>query len=130
MTRTLLIVDDDPLIRTLIATTLETVADYRLQQAGDGLEAVEQAVRQRPELIFLDVDMPRMDGVEACRRLRSDPATADATIVMLTGETGDVAEDRARRAGADLYLTKPFSPLRLLRLVDSLSARSRRSRNG
>jgi CheY-like chemotaxis protein len=121
VTRTLLIVDDDPLIRKLIAATLESVADYALHQAGDGLEAVEQALQRRPEVIFLDVDMPRLNGIEACRRLRSDPTTAGATIVMLTGETGEVAEARAREAGADLYLTKPFSPLRLLRLVDALS---------
>jgi two-component system chemotaxis response regulator CheY len=67
--------------------------------------------------------MPRLNGIETCRRLRSDPATADATIVMLTGESGDVAERRAHEAGADLFLTKPFSPLHLLRLVDSLDAR-------
>jgi CheY-like chemotaxis protein len=123
MTRTLLIVDDDPLIRKLIATTLDAVADYRLAQAADGFEAIEHALAERPEVIFLDVDMPRLNGIEACRRLRSDPATAEATIVMLTGETGDLAEDRAREAGADHYLTKPFSPLHLLRLVDALAER-------
>jgi CheY-like chemotaxis protein len=130
VTRTLLIVDDDPLIRKLIATTLETVADFRLEQAADGLEAVEQALAERPEVIFLDVDMPRLNGIEACRRLRSDPATVEATIVMLTGETGDVAEDRARSAGADHYLTKPFSPLHLLRLVDALAERPSRRGHG
>ena len=129
MNRTLLIVDDDPLIRKLIATTLESVAGYRLEQAGDGVEAVEQGVRRRPDLIFLDVDMPRLDGIEACRRLRSNPATAGATIVMLTGETGTVAADRARDAGADLYLTKPFSPLHLLRLVESLGRRPERAQS-
>jgi two-component system chemotaxis response regulator CheY len=130
VTRTLLIVDDDPLIRKLIATTLETVADYRLEQASDGFEAVEHALAERPEVIFLDVDMPRLNGIEACRRLRSDPATAEATIVMLTGETGDVAEGRALQAGADHYLTKPFSPLHLLRLVDGLAERRERSGHG
>ena len=91
MTRTILIVDDDPMIRRLIATTLEDISGYRLQEAGDGLEAVERAVRARPEIVFLDIDMPRLNGIEACRRLRSDPATAGATIVMLTGDSGDVA---------------------------------------
>ena len=61
--------------------------------------------------------MPRLNGIETCRRLRSDPATASATIVMLTGDSGDVAERGAQDAGADLFLTKPFSPLHLLRLV-------------
>ena len=122
MTRTILIVDDDPMIRKLIATTLEDVSGYRLQEAGDGLEAVERAVTARPEIVFLDYDMPRLNGIETCRRLRSDPATADATIVMLTAMADGPAKDRATAAGADLFLTKPFSPLRLLRLVDELSA--------
>jgi CheY-like chemotaxis protein len=120
--RTILIVDDDPTIRKLIATTLEDVSGYRLQEAGDGHEAVERAVRAQPEIVFLDIDMPRLNGIEACRRLRSDPVTADATIVMLTGATDTAAERRAQDAGADLFLTKPFSPLHLLRLVDRLGA--------
>ena len=120
MKRRVLIVDDDPFIRKLIATTLEDISGYRLAEAGDGLEAVERAVDARPEIVFLDIDMPRLNGIEACRRLRSEPGTADATIVMLTGETGDVAERSARAAGADLFLTKPFSPLHLLQLVDRL----------
>ena len=122
MTHTILIVDDDPMIRKLITTTLEDVAGYRLREAGDGQEALETAVDERPEIVFLDYDMPRLNGVETCRRLRSDPVTADATIVMLTGMSDKPAEDRAVAAGADLFLTKPFSPLRLLRLVDELGA--------
>jgi putative nucleotidyltransferase with HDIG domain len=122
VTRTILIVDDDPMIRKLIATTLEDISGYRLQEAGDGLEAIERAVTARPEIVFLDIDMPRLNGIEACRRLRSDPATAEATIVMLTGDSGDIAERGAQDAGADLFLTKPFSPLHLLRLVDRIGA--------
>ena len=124
MTRTILIVDDDPLIRKLITTTLEDVAGYRLREAGDGLQALETALAERPEIVFLDYDMPRLDGVETCRRLRSDPVTARATIVMLTGMSDGPSQDRATAAGVDLFLTKPFSPLRLLRLVDGLGAGS------
>ena len=120
MTRTILVVDDDPMIRKLITTTLEDVAGFRLREAGDGQEALETAVEERPEIVFLDYDMPRLDGIETCRRLRSDPVTADATIVMLTGMSDTPAQDRAAAAGADLFLTKPFSPLRLLRLVDDI----------
>ena len=120
--RTILIVDDDPMIRKLIATTLEDISGYRLQEAANGAEAVERAVEVRPEIVFLDVDMPRVNGIEACRRLRSDPATAGATIVMLTGDSGDIVERGAQDAGADLFLTKPFSPLHLLRLVDRIGA--------
>jgi two-component system chemotaxis response regulator CheY len=100
------------------------VAGYRLQEAADGAEAVAVAVEARPEIVFLDVDMPQLNGIEACRRLRSDPATAGATIVMLTGASGPQAERGALDAGADLFLTKPFSPLHLLRLVDRIGATS------
>lgn len=115
-----LIVDDDPFVRKLIATTLEDVAGFELVEAGDGKEAVDVAVRDRPQLVFLDVDMPELDGFEACRRLRADSETSGATIVMLTAAAGDAAEREAENAGADLFLTKPFSPLELLRLVHDL----------
>jgi CheY-like chemotaxis protein len=108
------------MIRKLIATTLEDIAGYRLQEASNGAEAVERAVQARPQIVFLDVDMPEVNGIDACRRLRSDPATAGATIVMLTGDSGPQAQRRALDAGADLFLTKPFSPLHLLRLVDQI----------
>ena len=123
MTHTILIVDDDPMIRKLITTTLQDVAGYSLREAADGLAAIEAALEERPEIVFLDYDMPRLNGIETCRRLRSDPATAGATIVMLTAMSDSPAQDSAVAAGADLFLTKPFSPLRLLRLVDDLGAR-------
>ena len=120
MARTILIVDDDPSIRRLIATTLEDVSGYRLAEASNGEEALSRALDTRPEIVFLDIDMPHVNGLEACRRLRSDPTTAAATIVMLTGETDEAAERSATDAGADLFLTKPFSPLHLLQLVDRI----------
>jgi two-component system chemotaxis response regulator CheY len=115
-----LIVDDDPFIRTLIATTLEDVADFELHQASDGEEALDVAAREEPSLVFLDVDMPRLNGIGACARLRGDAATADATIVMLTASGVADVRRQAEDAGADLFLTKPFSPLELLRLVAEL----------
>jgi CheY-like chemotaxis protein len=118
--RGVLVVDDDPFIRKLVATTLEDVSKFELHEAADGIEALAIAEREQPAIIFLDVDMPRLDGIDACRRLRANPATSDATIVILTAVHGDVIERRAEDAGADLFLTKPFSPLDLLRLVDRL----------
>jgi len=115
-----LIVDDDEFIRKLIATTLEDVAEFELHEASDGLEAIDVARRERPTLVFLDVDMPRLNGIDACRRLREDDAAGQLTIVMLTAAHGDSVETEAEEAGADLFLTKPFSPLDLLRLVDQL----------
>jgi len=115
-----LIVDDDEFIRKLIATTLEDVAQLELHEASDGVEAVELARREHPRLVFLDVDMPGLGGIDVCRELREDEATSGATIVMLTAAQGDGVEAMAEEAGADLFLTKPFSPLDLLRLVDRL----------
>ena len=118
--RTVLIVDDDPFIRRLIATTLEDVASFELLQASDGVEALEVARRDPPAIVFLDIDMPRLNGIETCRNLREESATSSATIVMLTAASGDEMERAAEEAGADLFLTKPFSPLELLRLVDTI----------
>ena len=115
-----LIVDDDRFIRKLIATTLEDVSDLELHEASNGVQALEIAHREGPALVFLDVDMPGLDGIETCRRLRADEASSASTIVMLTAADGDRVEDHAEQAGADLFLTKPFSPLQLLRLVDRL----------
>ena len=115
-----LIVDDDPFIRKLVATTLGDVGDYKLVEASDGREAVDLALAEPPQIVFLDIDMPEVDGYEACRRLRAQPQTAEATIVMLTAAAGNEAEREAEEAGADLFLTKPFSPLELLRLVQDL----------
>jgi two-component system chemotaxis response regulator CheY len=118
--RAVLIVDDDPFIRKLIVTTLEGVAEFELHEARDGVEAVQTATVLSPRLVFLDIDMPRMDGIEACRRMRAEPAMASTKIVMLTATAEDSARKRAKQAGADFFLTKPFSPLELLRLVAEL----------
>ncbi len=115
-----LIVDDDPFIRKLIVTTLEGVSTFDLHEACDGEDAVRAARRVGPRLVFLDIDMPRLDGIEACRQMRGEPSMASARIVMLTASAEDSTRDRAAAAGADRFLTKPFSPLDLLRLVDEL----------
>ena len=118
--RAVLIVDDDPFIRKLIRTTLEGVSSFVLHEARDGEEAVRTARRESPRLVFLDIDMPRLDGIDACRQMRAEPAMTSAKIVMLTATAEDSAQVRAREAGADFFLTKPFSPLELLRLVSEL----------
>ena len=118
MNRTILIVDDDAAVRRLIATTLEDVSNFEVRQAADGEQALEVAAADPPAIVFLDIDMPQMDGITACRELRAAHGQA-ARIVMLTA-AGREQEQRALEAGADLFLTKPFSPLDLLRLVDEL----------
>lgn len=123
MSRNVLVVDDDPFIRKLIATTLEDVGEVRVVEAGDGEEALEMVDREHPELVLLDILMPRLDGIEACRRMRAQPGGDDVPIVMLTASDRAGDESRAAEAGADRYLRKPFSPLDLLRLVEELPDR-------
>jgi len=121
MSGDLLVVDDDPFIRRLVTTTLEDVSRFRLLEAQDGDQALALADRHRPQIVLLDVNIPGIDGIEVCRALRANPRTSEATIVMLTAAHGDQVEAQAEAAGADLFMTKPFSPLELLRLVDGLS---------
>ena len=73
MKRGVLVVDDDPFIRKLVATTLEDVSEFQLFEAGDGIQAIEVAERELPTIVFLDVDMPRMDGIATCRRAAQQP---------------------------------------------------------
>jgi len=122
MSRAVLVVDDDQFIRRLVTTTLEDMSGIELHEAADGIQALEMARATHPAIVFMDVDMPQMDGIDACRRLRADPAAAMTTIVMLTASDSEHVRRSAEDAGADLFLTKPFSPLDLLRLVDTLSA--------
>jgi CheY-like chemotaxis protein len=116
---TILIADDEPAIVDLVRFTLED-PHVRIVDAADGVAAVELARRERPAVALLDVRMPRLDGLAACRRLRELPECAHTRIVLLTAAAQ--AEDRRRglTAGAHHYLTKPFSPLALLTLVRSL----------
>lgn len=116
-----LIADDEPAIVELVRYTLEA-PDVEILEAGTGLQALEIARAARPDLVLLDVHMPGMTGIEVCRRLRQDPALADTCVVMLTaaGQEGDRLQGRA--VGADEYLTKPFSPLRLVQIVRFLLA--------
>jgi two-component system alkaline phosphatase synthesis response regulator PhoP len=116
---TVLIVDDEPQILALVRVTLEDER-VRIVEAADGETALTVAQQEHPVLILLDVRMPRLDGFEVCRQLRQDPHFNQTKIVMLTasGQEQDLA--RGRAAGADDYLTKPFSPLSLLSLVQTL----------
>ena len=116
---TILIADDEAHVVELVRVTLEDDR-VRVIEASDGAGALASASAFAPELIFLDVNLPDLSGLEVCRQLRSDPRVAGARIVMLTAaaQQDDVA--RGFAAGANHYLTKPFSPVRLLSLVEGL----------
>jgi two-component system, OmpR family, phosphate regulon response regulator PhoB len=117
--RRVLLADDDPSLLRLISTTLGS-DDFDLLQAGDGQEALELARRERPDLILLDINMPRLDGFQVCQALKNDPETASIKVVMLTARGGDADRARGRECGADDYFVKPFSPIQLLNKVYSL----------
>jgi two-component system phosphate regulon response regulator PhoB len=119
---TVLIADDEAHVVELIRVTLEDER-VRVVDAGDGATALRLAAELEPELIFLDVNLPDLSGLEVCRRLRREPGLAGVRIVMLTAaaQQDDIA--RGLAAGATHYLTKPFSPVRLLSLVEGLLPR-------
>jgi two-component system KDP operon response regulator KdpE len=106
----ILVVDDEPKIRMFIRANLEA-RDYEVYLAQDGVEAVEMAGRVDPDVIVLDVNMPRMDGIEACRRIRE---WADMPIIILSVREEEKDKVRALDEGADDYLTKPFGIEELL----------------
>ncbi len=116
---TVLIADDEPHISELVRVTLEDDR-VRVVEAFDGIGALEAAELYAPDVVFLDVHLPDISGLEVCRRLRGDARLRCTPIVMLTAaaQQDDVA--RGFAAGATEYLTKPFSPIRLLSLVERL----------
>ena len=106
----ILVVDDEPKIRMFIRANLE-VRGYQVYLAQDGVEAVEEAARILPDVIVLDVNMPRMDGIEACRKIRE---WASTPIIILSVRDGEKDKVRALDEGADDYVTKPFGIEELL----------------
>jgi two-component system alkaline phosphatase synthesis response regulator PhoP/two-component system response regulator VicR len=116
MTKHILAVDDEPNIRRLLEVNLQR-AGYQVTTASDGQDALEKFSRARPDLVLLDVMMPRIDGFEVLRRLKADPGTAGVPILMLTAKAQDADIFNGLRSGADFYLTKPFNPMELLMWV-------------
>jgi two-component system alkaline phosphatase synthesis response regulator PhoP len=114
-----LVVDDEPNIRNILDFTLGAEG-YLVIAAGDGEQGFEVALAELPDLILLDVMMPRSDGFEVCRRLKEDPRTAHIPVVMLTAKSGRDDRLQGEAARADGYITKPFSPQRVVETVQSL----------
>lgn len=119
----ILVADDEEDIRELVCMNLRR-AGYAIAEAADGLQALAEVKRRKPDAMVLDVMMPECDGLGVCRQLRSNPDTADIPIIMLTakGQTQDRIEGLER--GADDYLTKPFSPKELILRVQNLLRRA------
>ncbi|MCP4592191.1 MAG: response regulator [bacterium] len=120
MAPTVLIVDDNPQNLELLEVYCEGLEGVKVTTARNGIEAMEQIRAQKPDLVLLDIMMPKMSGFEVCKQLKSNPSTRDVIIVMVTAlnETSDV--ERAAECGADDYLSKPVDRMALLDLVRTL----------
>jgi CheY-like chemotaxis protein len=115
--RKVLIVDDESRTRRLVSATLGG-GDYQLIEARDGAEALDLIRRERPSVVLVDVRMPVLDGLQVCRHVKADPTLRATYVVLLTAQAPSDAGRGAAAAGADTFLTKPFSPLELLEMVN------------
>jgi len=115
-----LVVDDDDVIRQLICVNLE-LEGFEVSTAVDGLDCLEKVKDVRPDVVTLDIMMPRLDGWEAASRLRADPDTADIKVVLLSARAQEADLERGSRIGVDAYLTKPFDPDELIEIVRRLA---------
>ncbi|HET6790653.1 MAG TPA: response regulator [Actinomycetota bacterium] len=128
MPETILVVDDDPDIARFVEVNLRS-AGYEVSVAGDGEEALERATEIRPDLVLLDVMMPRLDGFEVAQRLRKNPQTANTSIIMLTAKALSSDKVTGLQSGADDYIIKPFDPIELLARVKGTLRRAKEMRN-
>lgn len=110
--QSILLVDDEPVVRALLKVALEPTGS-RLVEAADGSEALEVAWRERPDVVLLDVGLPKLSGVDVCRALKTNPEPPRVILI-----TGDAFADEVQECGADALLAKPFSPAALLEEVD------------
>ena len=116
----ILIADDDPVILRLIQVNLE-LEGYEVITAANGQEAVQEATAQIPDLVILDIMMPRLDGYQACEQLKANDATKHIPVVFLSAKAqlGDI--EKGKTYGVAEYLTKPFDPSELLEVVERLA---------
>ena len=117
-----LVTDDEPITRMLVKLLLER-EQFEVLEAANGRDAVEIAIRERPDLLMIDLNMPEMDGYEAIARVRREMALAMMPILVLTSEEGPGVERRVLELGADDYIIKPFDPEVLLSRVNAVFRR-------
>jgi two-component system phosphate regulon response regulator PhoB len=115
--QTVLIADDEPSMRLLVHATIES-DDYKVIEASDGDEAWAKIQQFKPTLVLLDVQMPGRTGLEILASIKSDASLKATRVILLTAKALEIDVDAGMTAGADFYLTKPFSPLDLLTRVE------------
>jgi len=117
--KTILYVEDNEMNRKIVRDLLKRTA-YQVIEAYDGEAGVAMALEKRPDLILMDIQLPKISGMEAMRRLRADAATANTPIIAITSFALSGDEQKAKEAGATAYLAKPYSPFDLLNLIRKL----------
>lgn len=124
-----LVVDDSVSVRR---TTENFVRDlgFEVEGAGDGIEALERVRRRIPDLMLVDMEMPRMNGLDLVRALRAEPRTAEVAVVMITSRYSERHKMLALEAGVDVYLTKPYTEDALASQIQACFAVSRKARMG
>ncbi|MBS1919129.1 MAG: response regulator [Bacteroidetes bacterium] len=117
MEQKLLIVDDEAHIRMLLEQTLEELEDEDVNflTAENGEEALSIIQEEKPQLVFLDVMMPKMNGMEVCRRVKKELGLNEVFIVLLTAKGQELDRQKGQEVGADVYMTKPFDPEMILK---------------
>ena len=113
MSKRILVVEDQEDNRQILRDLLASV-DYEMVEAENGQEALTAVAEHKPDLILMDIQLPIMDGYEATRRIKADPATKNIPIIVVTSYALSGDEGKAREAGCDAYVTKPYSPRQLL----------------
>jgi len=125
-TQSVLIVDDEPNILLSLQFLIKK-AGYAVRTAKDGEEALAEISRAAPDLVLLDVMMPKIDGFSLCERIRANPEWQDVRVIMLTARGRDVEREKGLALGADDYITKPFSTKDAIARVEAVLARSRKT---
>ena len=123
MSETILIVEDEEDVLELLSTILR-LEGYKVRGAKDGEEALSIARVDNPNMILLDIQLPKLNGYEVCRSVKLDPAMSHTKVLMMSGMTQNFDRMKAQEAGADDYITKPFSSFVLLEKVEDLLRRS------
>jgi len=119
VTKSILVVDDEMYIVNILDFTLAGEG-WRVISANNGEDALRTLVKVEPDLVILDVMMPRIDGIEVCRAIKAREESAKTPVIMLSAKDRDKDREEGLKAGADLYLTKPFSPARLVQEIRNL----------
>ncbi len=114
-----LVVDDSTMVRIILAECLES-SGFEVIEAIDGIEAIEQIQTHRPDLVITDIVMPRMNGYELCRWIKSDPRTKSIPVMMCTTKDEDFDRYWGLKQGADAYIAKPYRPLEMVNAVKHL----------